>query len=172
MTKKTSDFDLDAEFVRTMGEMMKETDLSELEFSVGDKAIRLYRGTPQSAMPQAPMMMPQMMAPQMMAPAAPAAPAAPTPAAAPAPAVAGSDPAKHPGCVTSPMVGTVYLAPEPNVANFVKVGDAVKEGQTLLIIEAMKVMNPIPAAKSGIVKEIIVSNASPVEFGEALVIID
>ena len=168
MTKKTSDFDLDAEFVRTMGELMKETDLSELEFSVGDKAIRLCRGLHQ----------PILTHPTMMAPAA--VPVDTPPATEPASVVTphtatpstGFDPTKHPGCVTSPMVGTAYLAPEPNAANFIKVNESVKEGQTLLVIEAMKVMNPIHAPKSGIVKDIIVTNASPVEFGEALVIIE
>lgn len=159
MSTKPSDFDLDADFVRKLGELMKETDLSELEFSVGEKAIRMVRPTQQAFTPVA-TPLPVAAAPQ----AAPlAAPQAPAPVL---------DPTKQPGCITSPMVGTVYLAPEPTAAPFVKVGDSVKEGQTLLIIEAMKVMNPIHAAKSGIVKEIIVIDSSPVEFGEALILIE
>ncbi|HSF90796.1 MAG TPA: acetyl-CoA carboxylase biotin carboxyl carrier protein [Paracoccaceae bacterium] len=103
------------------------------------------------------------------APAAPVAAAAHT--AAPAP-VATDDPANHPGAVASPMVGTVYLAPEPGAANFVSVGDKIAEGQTILIIEAMKTMNQIPSPKAGTIKRILVEDGSPVEFGSPLVIIE
>ena len=82
-----------------------------------------------------------------------------------------ADPAKHPGAVTSPMVGTAYLAPEPGAAPFVKVGDRVNKGQTVLIIEAMKVMNPIQAPVAGTVKDILIADGQPVEFGEAMLII-
>ncbi len=102
------------------------------------------------------------------APAAPAAaPAAPAPAAAPA-----VTPANHPGAVKSPMVGTVYLAGEPGAPAFVSVGDRVGEGDTLVIIEAMKVMNPITAPRAGVVRQLLVSNAQPVEFDQPLVIIE
>ncbi|WP_040848007.1 biotin/lipoyl-containing protein, partial [Nitrospirillum viridazoti] len=86
--------------------------------------------------------------------------------------VAAVPPAQHPGAVKSPMVGTAYLAPEPGAGTFVKVGDAVKVGQTLLIIEAMKVMNPIKATKAGTVTQIQVGDAQPVEYGEVLLIIE
>jgi acetyl-CoA carboxylase biotin carboxyl carrier protein len=109
-----------------------------------------------------------MMQAQPVAPAAPAAaPIASAPAVA---AVANLD--KHPGAVKSPMVGTAYLQPDPSAAKFITVGQTVKAGDTLLIIEAMKVMNPIKADKAGTVKEILVQDASPVEFGEVLVIIE
>ncbi|MBK1634597.1 acetyl-CoA carboxylase biotin carboxyl carrier protein, partial [Rhodovulum adriaticum] len=96
------------------------------------------------------------------------------PAATPAPAAEApaEDPALHPGAVTSPMVGTAYLQPEPGADSFVKVGDAVKEGQTLLIVEAMKTMNHIPAPSSGTVKRILVEDGAPVEFGAPLMIIE
>jgi acetyl-CoA carboxylase biotin carboxyl carrier protein len=96
-------------------------------------------------------------------------------AAAPAPATASgaaADPAKHPGCVRSPMVGVAYLAPEPGAAAFISVGARVSQGQTLLIIEAMKTMNHIPAPKAGVVTQILVANSQPVEFGEPLVIVE
>ncbi|MBV1900275.1 MAG: acetyl-CoA carboxylase biotin carboxyl carrier protein [Kordiimonadaceae bacterium] len=102
-------------------------------------------------------------------------------AAAPAPAIAvaatpepasTANPADHPGAIPSPMVGTVFLAPSPDAEPFIKVGDTVKEGDTLLIIEAMKVMNQIASKKSGVVKEILFSDAQPVEFGEVLCIIE
>jgi acetyl-CoA carboxylase biotin carboxyl carrier protein len=97
--------------------------------------------------------------------------------AAPAPAAsialeASADPASLPGAVTSPMVGTVYMSPEPDVAAFVKVGDKVSEGDTLLIIEAMKTMNHIPAPKSGTVKRLLVEDGAPVEFGAPLMIVE
>lgn len=105
-----------------------------------------------------------------MAMAAPvAAPAAAAPAAAPA---AVEDPAQHPGAVTSPMVGTAYLAAEPGATPFVTVGATVAEGQTVLIIEAMKTMNHIPAPRAGTVKRILVSDGTPVEFGAPLLIIE
>ena len=102
--------------------------------------------------------------------AAPVAAAAP--AAAPAEAAGGDDHSSHPGMVPSPMVGTVYMAPQPTSPDFIKVGDKVSEGATLLIIEAMKVMNPIPAPKSGTVKAILVANEEPVEYGQPLVVIE
>ena len=102
--------------------------------------------------------------------------AAPAPSAAPAAAAASTedsdDPAALPGAVVSPMVGTVYLAPEPGAPDFVKVGDTISEGQTLLIVEAMKTMNQIPAPKSGTVKRIVVEDGAPVEFGAPLMVIE
>ncbi|WP_428670700.1 acetyl-CoA carboxylase biotin carboxyl carrier protein, partial [Roseibium sp.] len=103
------------------------------------------------------------------APAAPAAAPAAEQAAAAAPA---ADAASHPGTVTSPMVGTAYLAAEPGSAPFVQVGDKVTEGQTILIVEAMKTMNHIPSTKAGTVKQILVEDAQPVEFGEPLIIVE
>jgi acetyl-CoA carboxylase biotin carboxyl carrier protein len=100
-----------------------------------------------------------------------AAPAA-TPAAAPAPAAVAEDMASHPGALTSPMVGTVYVAPEPDAPAFVTVGDSVKKGETVLIVEAMKVMNPITAPTDGKIAQIMVQNGQPVEFGEVLVVIE
>jgi acetyl-CoA carboxylase biotin carboxyl carrier protein len=94
------------------------------------------------------------------------------PSATPAASDAAGDPAAHPGAVTSPMVGTAYLAPEPGADNFVKTGDKVSEGDTLLIIEAMKTMNQIPAPRSGTVKRILVEDGAPVEFGAPLMIIE
>jgi len=103
------------------------------------------------------------------APAAPAAPAPGQPAAAAAAAI--SDPASHPGAVTSPMVGTAYLSPEPGAEPFITIGAEVKEGQTVMIIEAMKTMNHIPAPHAGTVKRILVEDGSPVEYGAPLLII-
>ncbi|MDG3444412.1 acetyl-CoA carboxylase biotin carboxyl carrier protein [Nitrospirillum amazonense] len=148
-------FELDSEFVRKLAELLGETGLTEIEYAEGEKRIRLSRAAPAAAV-----------APVAVA-AAPVAAAAP--AAAP---VAAVPPAQHPGAVKSPMVGTAYLAPEPGAGTFVKVGDAVKVGQTLLIIEAMKVMNPIKATKAGTVTQIQVGDAQPVEYGEVLLIIE
>ncbi|MEL0150111.1 MAG: acetyl-CoA carboxylase biotin carboxyl carrier protein [Parvibaculales bacterium] len=143
--------------IKELAELLSETGLTEIEVETGDMRIKVARqGTAVSAV------VPQVAA----APAA--AEAAPEPKeAAPAPA-----PADHPGGVKSPMVGTAYLAPEPGSANFVKVGDTVSEGQTILIVEAMKTMNPIGAPKSGKVTQILVSNEQPVEFNEVLMIIE
>ncbi|MGB2018747.1 MAG: acetyl-CoA carboxylase biotin carboxyl carrier protein [Parvibaculales bacterium] len=143
--------------IKELAELLSETGLTEIEVETGDMRIKVARqGTAVSAV------VPQVAA----APAT--AEAAPEPKeAAPAPA-----PADHPGGVKSPMVGTAYLAPEPGSANFVKVGDTVSEGQTILIVEAMKTMNPIGAPKSGKVTQILVSNEQPVEFNEVLMIIE
>jgi acetyl-CoA carboxylase biotin carboxyl carrier protein len=108
---------------------------------------------------------------QMYAAPAAAQPAAPAPAAAAPAATPAAPAADHANAVKSPMVGTCYLAPEPGAANFIAVGKSVKEGDTLLIVEAMKVMNPITAPKSGTVTAILVDNAQPVEFDQPLVVI-
>lgn len=156
-----SKFEIDMKSIRDLAELIKETDINEIEVSEGDKKIRCVRHNEPAVVAYAP-------APAPMAAAAPvAAPAAAAPAAA-APATAA--PAGTP--VNSPMVGTVYMAPEPGAAPFVKVGDKVKQGDTLCIIEAMKVMNPIKAAKAGTVSVINIADAQPVEYGEPLMYID
>jgi len=152
---------IDPRLVRKLADILKETELTEIEVEQGDLKIRVARTL--TAAPVA-----AYAAPVAAAPVAAAAPA-PAPVAAPAaeaPKAAAKD------AVKSPMVGTVYLAPQPGAATFIKVGDKVKAGQTLLIIEAMKTMNPIPSPKDGTVSEILVSDAQPVEFGEGLVVID
>jgi acetyl-CoA carboxylase biotin carboxyl carrier protein len=148
-------FEMDTEFVRKLAQILHETHLGEIELADGDKRIRVARPTVSVAAPAA--------VPVMSA----------APAGAPAGAAASSaDLGKHPGAVTSPMVGTAYLAPEPGKPNFVSVGDKVTAGQTLLIIEAMKTFNPIKAPKAGTVTQILVANARPVEFGEPLMIVE
>ena len=142
---------VDAELIRKLAQLLDETGLTELEYQVNSLRVRVAKGSA---------------APAVVA-AAPSA-AAPAPAAAPAAALA----ADHPGAVSSPMVGTAYCAPEPGAAAFVKVGDTVRQGQTLLIIEAMKVMNPLPAPRAGRVTEILVHDSQPVEYGEVLMIIE
>ncbi len=163
MNKNSHDADVD--FIRALAELLRENDLSELKVKReypedGNLSIRVSRIS-------------QVVAPVAAAPIAPAtsAPHAHQPAAAAA-TTASEDPASHPGAVTSPMVGTVYLAPEPGSDNFVKVGDKVAEGQTLLIVEAMKTMNQIPAPKSGTVKRILIEDGAPVEFGAPLMIVE
>jgi acetyl-CoA carboxylase biotin carboxyl carrier protein len=160
-TAKTPPEPIDPKLVRKLADILRETELSEIEVEQGDLKIRVARQL--TAAPAAVSYVP---APQAAAPvAATPVAAAPVPAAAhdSAPAAAPKD------AIKSPMVGTVYLAPKPDADNFVKVGDKVKAGQTLLIIEAMKTMNPIPSPRDGVVSQILVSNAQPVEFGEALV---
>ena len=144
-----SHFELDVKFVRSLANLLQETNLSEIEYAEGDKRIRCVGMQQTVQVAAAPI-------------AATPAPVAEAPAAAPA--INGTP-------VTAPMVGTVYLAPEPGAASFVKVGDKVNEGDTLLIIEAMKVMNPIKAPKSGTVADILVGDAKPVEFADTLVVI-
>ena len=147
--------DVDTALVRELAELLAETGLSEIEVEDGDRKIRVARGTSSAG-------------------AAIHHTAPPPPAATPTPAPAAAQPPAQPdtaGALTSPMVGTVYLAAEPGTPNFVSVGDTVKEGQPLVIIEAMKVMNPIAADKAGTVKAILVDNAQPVEFGQPLVVI-
>ena len=157
----TKKLDSDVEFIKALSEILRANDLTEIEVSrdYGESDsidVRVAREI------QA--------APVMAAPVAAVAAAAPV-AAAPAPAAQPEDPAQHAGAVTSPMVGTVYLAAEPGAAPFVSVGDKVTEGQTLLIIEAMKTMNQIPSTQAGTVKRILVDDASAAEFGTPLMII-
>jgi len=146
-----SKFDVDEALVRKLAGLLKDTGLAEIEFESEGKRIRVNTGA--------------VGAMQIPVAAAPAAAAPAAPAAAPA---GGGVPA---GALTSPMVGTAYLAAEPGAAPFVKAGDRVNKGQTVLIIEAMKVMNPIQAPVSGTVKDILIADGQPVEFGEALMII-
>ncbi|MBB3947879.1 acetyl-CoA carboxylase biotin carboxyl carrier protein [Rhizobium skierniewicense] len=154
---------IDKELIRDLANILNDTDLSEIEVEQDDLRIRVSR-----AAPAAPI---YATAPQY-APAPAAAPVAAAPAVAPGTA-APAAPARNPAnTVTSPMVGTVYLSSAPGARPFIEVGATVKEGQTLLIVEAMKTMNQIPATKSGKVTEIIVNDSQPVEYGEALVVIE
>ena len=149
----------DAEVIRALAGLLAETGLTEIEYAVGDHRIRVARET-----------------------AGKAAPAlnghAPTPAAAPtppadAPATHGAAPAAdHPGMLTSPIVGIAYLAPQPGAPPFVRVGDTIAEGETVLIIEAMKVMNQIRAPRAGRIAHIFVTDADPVEYGAPLLLIE
>lgn len=163
-------YESDVAFVKALAELLRANDLTELqvkrEYGENDTLnIQVSRKIAAAPMQVAVPM-------QAHAPASAPAPVA-APAAAPAAAGHGSgDPAQHPGAVNSPMVGTVYLSAEPGTPPFVKIGDAVAEGQTLLIIEAMKTMNQIPSPKSGRVVRILVEDGSPVEFGEPLIILE
>jgi acetyl-CoA carboxylase biotin carboxyl carrier protein len=151
---------IDQALIRDLANILKDTDLTEIEVEQEDLRIRVSRNI------QAPQYI-QAAAPQYAAPAAAAAPAPAAPAAAAAPAARDLS-----NAVTAPMVGTAYLSPAPGSRPFIEVGATVKEGQTLLIIEAMKTMNQIPAPRSGKVTDIIVNDAQPVEYGEPLVIIE
>ncbi|WP_444464420.1 acetyl-CoA carboxylase biotin carboxyl carrier protein [Rhodobacter capsulatus] len=165
MTKQSHENDV--AFIQALAELLNKNDLTEIAVvrEYGEDDSLEVRVVKQATLIAAP-------APVYAAPALAAAAPAPAAAAAPAAALADADPANHPGAVTSPMVGTAYLAPEPGASAFVKVGDAVKEGQTLLIVEAMKTMNHIPAPKSGTVKRILVDDGSPVEYGAPLMIVE
>lgn len=150
-----------------MAELLRENDLNELEVSreYGEDDslnVRVARGGVVAA--------PVMAAAPVAAAPAPAQAAAPTAAAAPA--APSDDPASHPGAVPSPMVGTVYMQAEPGAPAFISVGASISEGDTLLIVEAMKTMNHIPAPKSGTIKRILVEDGAAVEFGTPLVIIE
>ena len=148
---------IDQTLIRDLANILNETDLTEIEVEQDDLRIRVSRaGTPQYV--QAPIAAP--VAAVSAAPAAAAAPAAP------------ADARSNKNAVTAPMVGTAYLAPAPGARAFIEVGSTVKEGQTILIIEAMKTMNQIPAPRSGKITEILVQDASPVEYGEPLIVIE
>jgi acetyl-CoA carboxylase biotin carboxyl carrier protein len=151
---------LDRALIRELAELLNETGLTEIEIAREGLKVRVARHTTLTAGLQGSSAAP---APSVVARGA-------EPAVAPG--RSGPDPASHPGCVKSPMVGTAYLAPEPGAAAFIEVGTRVVQGQTLLIIEAMKTMNHIPAPKAGTVKELLVENGQPVEFGEPLVIVE
>jgi acetyl-CoA carboxylase biotin carboxyl carrier protein len=147
---------VDHDLIRELAQLLKETGLSEIEIDRDGVRVRVAREM------------------TMAAPAAAAAAVAVPAATAPTPSIESGpvDFSKHPGCLHSPMVGTAYLAPEPGAAPFVEVGSRVSQGQTILIIEAMKTMNHIPAPKAGTVTRILVGNQQPVEFGEPLAIIE
>jgi acetyl-CoA carboxylase biotin carboxyl carrier protein len=164
MTEKNHDSDV--AFIQALAELLNKNDLAELSVKreYGDNDSLNVRVSKYAAPAQV-----------SYAPAPPAAvqAAAPAAASANAPAVqASGDPASHPGAVSSPMVGTVYLSPEPGSDPFIAIGTPVKEGQTVLIIEAMKTMNHIPAPRAGTVKRILVEDGSPVEYGAPLLIIE
>jgi len=163
MTKSSQD---DQDLIRAIAELLNKENLAEIEIEKEDFRVRVTRSYANEAPVYA--QAPQYYAPPA-APAAPMAPAGSVPAAAPA---AAEDLASNPGTLTSPMVGTAYRSPEPGKAAFVEVGAKVTEGQTLLIIEAMKTMNQIPAHRSGTVTRILVQDAQPVEYGEPLVVIE
>jgi acetyl-CoA carboxylase biotin carboxyl carrier protein len=146
--------------IKDLAELLTDTGLIEIEIETGDMRIKVARQGAASVSAVVPAPAP-IAAPEAAPSAAPAAETAPETALA-----------DHPGAVKTPMVGTAYLAPEPGSAHFVKVGDTVNEGQTILIVEAMKTMNPIGAPKSGKVTQILVANEQPVEFDEVLMIIE
>jgi acetyl-CoA carboxylase biotin carboxyl carrier protein len=155
----------DVEFIKALAELLRDNDLTEIEvnrdYGEDDSlTIRVARQLVAAAPAPAPPL-------QLASPAA--VPAAMAPAAAPSPVL---DPAEDPGVVASPMVGTAYLQAEPGTPPFVKVGDSVTEGQTILIIEAMKTMNQIPAPRAGRIKRILIDDGAPVEFGAPLMILE
>lgn len=153
MAKETkSKLAVDEDLIRQLAGLLDDTGLGEIEVQEGDSKIRVAKGG------------------STVVASAPAAPSAAAPAAAAAPAI--EDVASHPGALTSPMVGVCYLASDPSSPPFCKVGDTVKEGDTILLIEAMKVFNPITAHKSGTVSQLLVQDGTPVEFGEPLAIIE
>lgn len=163
MSKKTHESDV--EFVEALAKLLRENDLTELEVirEYGSDDTLNVRVARQMT---APAPQPQIAAAPIPVPAAAATPAAPVAAAMP------EDPAQHPGAVTSPMVGTAYMQPEPGAAPFVSLGDKVAEGQTVCIVEAMKTMNQIHAPHAGTVKRILFEDGAPVEFGAPLMIIE
>lgn len=149
--------EIDQDLIRQLARLLNETDLTEIEIEQDDLRIRVARAPAslQSVVNAA----------QAPVPLAGAVPATPSPAAA-------ESAANHPGIVHSPMVGTAYRAPEPNARPFVEVGDTVREGQTLLIVEAMKTMNQIPSPRAGTVTRVMVEDGQPVEYGEPLMIVE
>ncbi|MBW8882690.1 MAG: acetyl-CoA carboxylase biotin carboxyl carrier protein [Asticcacaulis sp.] len=149
---------IDPKLVRKLADILKETELTEIEVEQGELKIRVAR---------------QLTAAPAVTYAAPMA--APAPIAAPVAAPAPASPEAAPSlgdAIKSPMVGTVYLSPQPGASVFIKVGDRIKQGQTLLIIEAMKTMNPIPSPREGVIAQILVHDAQPVEFGAPLVVFE
>ncbi|MBT6591742.1 MAG: acetyl-CoA carboxylase, biotin carboxyl carrier protein [Rhodospirillaceae bacterium] len=144
--------EVDKDLIRTLAALMDETGLSEIEIENDDDRLRLVRATAAAA-------------PVAVAPIAMAAAAAPAPAG-------DADLSKHPGALLSPIVGTAYHAASPDAAPFVAIGDRVSAGQTVLVIEAMKTFNEIPSPSSGVVSQILFDNATPVEYGDVLMIIE
>jgi acetyl-CoA carboxylase biotin carboxyl carrier protein len=149
---------VDADLVRLLAELLNKNDLTEIEVEDDERRIVVKRQITYAS-------------PAAVTVAAPAA-VAPAATAAPAAAAADIAPSAHPGAIKSPMVGTVYLAGEPGAKPFVSAGQSVKEGDTLVIVEAMKVMNPITAPRSGTVSQVLVQDAQPVEYDQPLVIIE
>lgn len=153
---------IDSKAIKQLADLLSENDLTEIEVTEGDQAIRVSKGgglVVASGNGNG----------QVAAMSMPSDPALPQQANTGAPDTVAH---AHPGAVTSPMVGTAYLCPEPGAAAFVSKGDSVKAGDTLVIIEAMKVMNPIKAEKSGTIAQILIEDAQPVEFGDVLVVIE
>jgi acetyl-CoA carboxylase biotin carboxyl carrier protein len=150
MTKEI-DLTVDAALVRDLAELLAETGLTEIEYAVGDRRIRVARTL--AAVAAAPVIVP-------------------VPATKPAEASGAPSPAVHPGAVKAPMVGTIYFSPEPDAPPFVKLGDSVSEGQVVLIIEAMKVMNQIRSPHAGKLTQILVADGAPVEYGEPLMVLE
>jgi acetyl-CoA carboxylase biotin carboxyl carrier protein len=161
--------DADVAFIQALAEVLAKNDLTELQVKreygeEGSLNVRVSRAKTVVA---------EYSPPPFAAHHAPAAPAAPAALSAPAASADTSvDPASLPGAVTSPMVGTAYLAAEPGAAPFVSVGDRVTEGQTLLIVEAMKTMNHIPSPKAGVVRRVLVEDGAPVEYGAPLMVVE
>ncbi|MEP2234494.1 MAG: acetyl-CoA carboxylase biotin carboxyl carrier protein [Alteripontixanthobacter sp.] len=151
-----SGMNVDVKLVRELADMLGDTGLTEIEVEDGERKIRVARGGVVAAAGMAP---------------PPAAPAPVAAAPAPAPAADNAAASDHADAMKSPMVGTVYLSAEPGGPPFKKIGDGVKQGETLLIVEAMKVMNPITADRDGTLKEMLVENAQPVEFDQPLLVI-
>jgi acetyl-CoA carboxylase biotin carboxyl carrier protein len=152
--------------IRELAELLNESGLSEIEMEKSGLRVRVARTVSISAQPLV-HAAPASYVPAAASSAGPSATAAGAPAAAPA-----GDPTKHPGVVKSPMVGTAYRSPEPSAPAFIEVGTRIQQGETMLIIEAMKTMNQIPAPRSGTVTAIFFENGQPVEFGESLAIIE
>ncbi|MEC7163984.1 MAG: acetyl-CoA carboxylase biotin carboxyl carrier protein [Pseudomonadota bacterium] len=157
----------DSQVIKDLAELLNATGLTEIEIESGGMRIKVARSGGQATTASVPA--PPPVETPVAAPAEAQATTGATASSEPAPA---EDPATHPGAVKSPMVGTAYLSPEPDAAAFIKVGDTVSEGQTLLIVEAMKTMNPITAPRAGKITQIIVQNEQPVEFDQPLVIIE
>ena len=160
----TKDLQFDPATIRELAQILRESDLTEIELVDNDMRVKLVR-----QLTVAPMAMPVAAAPSPSA--ASAAAAAPAPSPSPAAPAAEVD-ADHPGAVNSPMVGVAYLSPEPTSAPFVTIGSKVTQGQTLMLIEAMKTYNQIKAPRAGTVTRILVESGTPVEFGEPLMIVE
>jgi acetyl-CoA carboxylase biotin carboxyl carrier protein len=146
------DLSIDSDLVRTLAALLEETGLSEIEYAVGDRRIRIARSLAAVSVAL----------PQTTATASPGSLAPPAEMA----------PTDHPGAIKAPMVGTVYIGPQPEAPPFAKLGEMVSEGQVLLIIEAMKVMNQIRAPRAGRLVKILVEDGAPVEFGEVLMVVE
>lgn len=149
---------IDQDLIRDLAALLTETDLTEIEVKQGELRIRVARNVN--------------VAPVHVETSSPARPADLEVKSSAAPVQPPADPAKHPGAVPSPMVGTAYLSPEPGATPYVSVGDTVTKGQTILIVEAMKTMNQIPSPRAGKVVAVLVEDSQPVEYGEALMIIE